>query len=60
MKNKSAPTPQKSPSKQMSFLLPVSGTLAKPTSGVVYRSAEFYEIRDRLVNSLPSGKKDKG
>ncbi|MBT9446126.1 MAG: hypothetical protein IV086_10545 [Hyphomonadaceae bacterium] len=51
--------------KQMSFMLPMAGGSAKPqtqtkVSGtdVEYRSHEFYEIRDRLLGSLPEKKEE--
>ena len=44
--------------KQMSMLFPIDGKPArdKPDTKVAYRSKEFYDIRSRLVESLPSKK----
>lgn len=64
MKHNKTPTrvaaQTKAPSNQMSLLLPVAGGPKKragKVGGVEYRSSEFYEIRDRLVSSLPEKKK---
>lgn len=44
--------------KQISFLLPIEGKPQRTsvTAKVVYRSPEFYEIRQKLVKSLPNKK----
>ena len=51
-------SPRRGDEKQISMLLPIEGKPAeiKSSSTVVYRSKEFYELRNKLVKSLPSKK----
>lgn len=51
-------TSRRGDEKQISMLLPIEGKPAakKSSSTVVYRSKEFYELRKKLVKSLPSKK----
>ena len=51
--------PRQSDQKQISMLLPIEGTPAsKPptSSSVEYRSKEFYEIRNKMIQTLPQTK----
>ncbi|WP_291069650.1 hypothetical protein [Hyphomonas sp.] len=51
-------TTKRSDQRQMNMLLPIEGKSVTKTAAttVAYRSKEFYDIREKLVKSLPSKK----